>query len=467
MSCDLHNSTMHLAAALLLGVLAAAAPVVRDGVATVDEGWAFAVRPDPDAAGLWRHVSPGRWAVFGAGFGVYTAPNGSVVEWPPRAGRNRSDVLAIPRQVRNLAAHPFFPGCFPGDDRPHALNITLALDESLWAADRREVERAAAVARAAYQAQLNLSLRVAEVVRAPVNATGAIAAFEQFGRWAQGRWRGSGYHLLLSARYQGVSGVAYVGSICSSQGFGVSQLDWLDIAHELGHALGAGHTFGRGGIMDYADGRYEGEVQLSPSLREAVCPVLAWARDNCAPHFGPLDSGCGDGVLGPEEQCECTAVGSRACGACVGCRAPAGACSPLFAVRREPGPAVAVLGGEDAACCAGKPKTACGLGGVCSRQQCAPACSRGFGLATRTCGFDEMGCRQGCVFNGRCRWDLTVEGAGEISNAPNGTRCVGGGTCDGRGRCSAPACSGLGSRRACGARAHCRWDARRRACVVR
>ena len=62
----------------------------------------------------------------------------------------------------------------------------------------------------------------------------------------------------------GMVGLAYVGALCSSYGTGVSSwtaTHWLVAAHELGHNMGAQHTFQNGqgttgGIMDYGDGDY-------------------------------------------------------------------------------------------------------------------------------------------------------------------------------------------------------------------
>jgi hypothetical protein len=419
------------------------------------------------------------WATFGVKDGVVTdavfvLPNGTIVEWPRASRPNRTgDHVADPyTQIANSVVS-FGPSCYARDDVTHVLNVSIAVDVTLVGSLKRaDLERVVSVARVLFLNQLNIMIRIQRVEFFNATSSDAIGAFQEFNQWTlkNQRYKDTAYWMLLSTAYQGISGVAYVGSLCSSQSSGVSVFDWLDFAHEMGHAMGARHTFGQGGIMDYGDGKYKGEIQMAPILRNDVCSFLSYVVPRCTHSIFMQNSGCGDGVLGSNEQCECAEVGSTSCGACVNCKTTK-PCSSLFAVRRGPGPPVAAEGSDPACCSAAgvpaAPKTLCsnGVDACGTNGRCERVCSRGLGIRTRTCGFDEMGCRQGCVFGGRCRWDLTMPDGSFLSHVSNGTRCLGGGTCDAYGRCStSPSCSKVKTRKECSSRRYCSWKNRR--CVV-
>eukprot|EP00971_Amphidinium_carterae_P083280 1648394-Amphidinium_carterae.2 len=93
----------------------------------------------------------------------------------------------------------------------------------------------------------------------------------------------------------GLVGVAYVGPTCyKNWNVGVTEIHdtqgvgpWLTFAHELGHNIGADHSFDdgqgkTGGIMDYGvGGMYNEEIQFNSQYAKAeICRGLrgAWLR---------------------------------------------------------------------------------------------------------------------------------------------------------------------------------------------
>jgi hypothetical protein len=443
---------------------------VQDRVMRVTEGYEYNMFPDAEGTQDAYVAYAPYWAICylrknkSVEFAVYQLPNGTIREWPSRDRNRTSDVIQTPKQVSSvMKIHPFYPGCFPGDDKPRVMNITLVLDQSMKDASRRQLDQLASVARVAFLQQIRVTIRIQDIERIEEDMpTNAVGAFLKFEKWAFSKWRSTAYRMLISNTYTGITGVAYVGSICSSFNAGVSNNDWLDFAHEIGHAIGAGHTFGKGGIMDYADGTYDGDVQMHPDLRSTVCPFLAYTLPRCVGHVGVATTGCGDGILSSGEECECVEYGKTSCGSCVNCKLALRdvECSTEFLLPNQ-NPA-------HSACCVNERvtgvKTECEKGKACgARGECVSSCYKAFGKATKTCGFDRMGCKQGCVFNGKCRWDIRV-GSDLVSELQNGTTCLGGGTCVG-GRCVGfRSCSSYKNRKQCASSLYCKW--RRKRCVT-
>ena len=198
--------------------------------------------------------------------------------------------------------------------------------------------------------------------------------------------------------------------------------------------------------MDYGSGFYMGVQQFHPKKREELCTFLSRAKANSCPQLavvataGNSTSGrngttpimCGDGVLGPEEQCECLDQ-SLSCGACIQCRltSPLVECSTSFAIRRPQDRGFVKVGKEMVSspeCCSASGEVAvartcnggrdmCSLGGFCT------SVCRSLGLVG--CGSDSAGCRQKCMVNGLCvdvSPRMTVRNV-SLNAVPDGTVC--------------------------------------------
>merc|ERR1712232_680762 len=87
-----------------------------------------------------------------------------------------------------------------------------------------------------------------------------------------------------------------MGSMCHlTSNTGVNQLhnsmSWLTFAHELGHNFGGDHTFEEGqgktgGIMDYGDGKLNGEYQFNTQYRKSeMCRTIQNRKWSCAGNF--------------------------------------------------------------------------------------------------------------------------------------------------------------------------------------
>jgi hypothetical protein len=367
---------------------------------------------------------------------------------------------------------PFFPNCYKDDNIQHSLDIGIAVDfgtytqitQNVKTEDKRkvleqEIENKISIAKVVYKKQFNIILKVSDIQigddKSPLplsrsnylgTCTSAVGAFEEMNKWNLDNFDKTGYWMLFSNCFTGITGVSYTGSICGSSNSGVSAFDWLDFAHELGHGIGAGHTFGDGGIMDYGDGKYNGTVQFYPGLKDTICPFLDYVSTRCPKYFKKMTTEqlCGDGILSGNEQCECLNF-SKKCGSCINCQTTQKCSSSNFIVRNPYQDSIVSVNSNelsDKKCCingvVSGPKTLCTNNiDVCSDYgRCQKVCSKGFGINTKVCGFDSSGCMQGCVFTNKCRFDLTI-GNDLISTVPDNTSCIIGNT---KGQCLSGKC---------------------------
>jgi hypothetical protein len=217
----------------------------------------------------------------------------------------------------------WFPGCYTGDSQPHVFKIGFVVDA---AAARKHgnslnslVQTVVARTSFIYESQLNIKVEIGDLqiytsdTGAPSHASGCLGIYQQLDRLTSAASSGQipfngARHLLTGCGSgSGVVGLAYVGTICTAtHNTGVNQLhnemSWVIFAHELGHNFGGDHSFeegqGRtGGIMDYGDGRLNGEYQFNTRYRkDQMCRVMNSVANRCQ---GKFDAGGGSPTPNP------------------------------------------------------------------------------------------------------------------------------------------------------------------------
>lgn len=353
----------------------------------------------------------------------------------------------------------FYPGCYDGDGVTHVVDVNVVIDvgvaSRLIGNHRDNIATLLSKGQEVFLSQLNLYLRLNRVISGSINdptplsrggetCLGALSTMSEFMRWLSVvNSTEAAYWLFLSDCFSsGVNGVSYIGSACGKRGNngGVASYSWLTAIHEIGHGFGMTHSFEdgvglTGGIMDYGSGKFNGTVQIHPSKKAEICPFLQYIQQSsCIRPLMTNGTSCGNGIVEDGEQCECLTVGSSSCAGCVSCQLldPSTECSVgNFVIRGV----VSESGLASPYCCVSgrlvRPKTLCGekrLDACGAGGKCVQLCTKDLLSDNPNCGFDGDGCKLGCVWKGRCRFDMTTEDR-FISDLPDGTKCGDSGQC--------------------------------------
>jgi Metallo-peptidase family M12 len=407
---------------------------------------------------LYKSIDPTAWGfaafdkdnflvkgIFMTDDGLYEYENGemSLVNY------NFSDIaLELPKgRLRSLEYVNFLPDCYQEDNVQWSFKLGIVYEYGLYQklsakfgslnAILQDLEYLFKVGRMMFYNQLNIVILVDKVIvgkqsdPVPLSNTcvNALGAFNQMGSWntENNPKNPTGYNMFLAGDcFQGIVGVSYIGSLCSkTMNFGVSKYNTITIFHELGHGFGAYHTFPGnglegGGIMDYADGRYQNTVQFNPRNRNEICKIISNSIKAKCPFFNKVST-CGNHVLDENEQCECLG-GLKKCKGCSNCKLTKKVeCSTSTFVLGQSSQRLAVsmdLLSNPECCRKGKfvrsPKTLCKTGGACSVGKCINPCTVAGGPS---CGFNENGCLMNCVYSGKCM-------SNDLFYMPNNTACV-------------------------------------------
>jgi len=339
---------------------------------------------------------------------------------------------------------PFYPGCYINDAVTHRLTLDIMYDSALTAKLlssnpvnllahlQSDVERLMSPVKLLVLTQFNILLEIGTFTMSPLNKVCTSAGVTMYNLGLYNRST-SGHTVLVSSCFQTVVGISFIGSLCGPFSYMVTQHSWLTLLHELGHTFGMQHT--QDGIMGPGPGIFNGVVQFSDVNKDQSCAVLDYvAKSGSCSYFNPMsvEQRCGDGILSTEEECECL-NGKTMCGKCRNCRLakPLACSSDVFVIRTPASPEFVVVAKSALAnkrCCkrnkVAEPKTLCGkdlLRACGAYGECVSTCTKLF-FDNENCGFDESGCLMGCIYEGRCRYDLIV-GNDRISALPNGTRC--------------------------------------------
>eukprot|EP00928_Gymnodinium_smaydae_P087185 TRINITY_DN714_c0_g2_i13.p1 TRINITY_DN714_c0_g2~~TRINITY_DN714_c0_g2_i13.p1 ORF type:complete len:744 (+),score=41.11 TRINITY_DN714_c0_g2_i13:1344-3575(+) len=225
-----------------------------------------------------------------------------------------SNVAPMEDEDGDWGGEQWWPGCFSGDSEMHEFHVGFVVDYPGWARFGDEVvnilERMVAEASFVYEHQMHIKIKIGhlKIFKTTQGVDDIMASCPETRRdgdmlgeklgWVSRNYAreyidGATHAMTACGAMYGTLGLAYVGSACTIWNTGVNKLHlhpaklWRVFAHELGHNLGAGHSFeeGRsmtGGLMDYGNGKLNGHYQFNTKYRKTeICTKLNKFVDNC------------------------------------------------------------------------------------------------------------------------------------------------------------------------------------------
>lgn len=238
-----------------------------------------------------------------------------LAEGPPTVGENFTDMEHIgdypsdevPSPQYHLGAmmdwagQKWWPGCYPGDADLHEMSVAILVDVKGWEKHSGNIHDhltdMVTQASFIYEMQMHIRLQIGLLHiyetnnGAPPFAVGCPDINTKLTQLTNDNTIPffAATHLMTGCGTDyGTVGLAYIGAFCTAYAKGVNEIHdsgsdstFLIFAHELGHNLGAEHSFENGmgetgGIMDYGDGHVHGVYQFNSQFRQSqVCSTLS------------------------------------------------------------------------------------------------------------------------------------------------------------------------------------------------